>query len=123
MKKYLLLLLLTLLVIITPYLFSPNYLSAASFPPQSYVTVVIPFRGRDYWRDLSNVTPLFDYLSKQNIPATILLQYQNLNDHQVIDYLKTLPFSIEIGLFLEVDESLANDSFASFLYGIGDKAH
>ncbi|OGG17291.1 hypothetical protein A3D78_05550 [Candidatus Gottesmanbacteria bacterium RIFCSPHIGHO2_02_FULL_39_14] len=100
----------------------PNHHVFGNFD-QSYITVVIPFRGREYWSDINRIKPLFDYLVEQNIPSTILLQYQNLNDREVIDYIKRFPNNFEIGLFLEVDESLANDSFSSFLYGIGDKAH
>lgn len=89
----------------------------------AYVTVVIPLRGRDYWYDFKKVTPLIDYLKLKSIPATILVQYENFDDSEVVAYLKNLPQNFELGIFLEVDETLANASYASFLYGVGDRAH
>ena len=87
-----------------------------------YITVVIPFRGRSYWQDFSRVTPLFELLNAKNISSTVLLQYETLNDREVTQYLKNLSSNFELGLFLEVDESLAQNSQASYLYGIGDRA-
>jgi len=75
--------------------------------PDSYVNVVIPLRGREYWQDTAKVTPLFEFLKSKNIPVTVLIQYSALNDQEIIDYLKRLPINFELGLFLEVDESLA----------------
>ena len=111
--------------LITICLFYPNPVYSYAKPPtdKPYINVVIPFRGRDYWQQLHRVTPLFDFLIVQNRPLTVLIQYQNLSDPEIINYLKSFPSIFEIGLFLEVDESLANDTYSSYLYGIGDRAH
>lgn len=102
-------------------LFSPSGVIAKV--NNSYVTVVIPLRGRDYWYDFKKVIPLIDYLKLKSIPATILVQYENFDDSEVLTYLKKLPQTFELGIFLEVDEALANAANASFLYGVGDRAH
>lgn len=105
------------------FLPSVQNVSAQTDSSASYITVVIPLRGREYWQDFRRVSPLFEFLKNKKIPVTVLIQYQNLEDYEVTGYLKSLPFEFELGLFLEVDETLANNSHASYLYGSGDRAH
>lgn len=85
------------------------------------VTVVIPVRGREYWQDMSKIKILTDYLTMKKIPATFLLQYQVLQDKEVVELLKNLPHNSEIGLLLEVDQNLADELYVKFLIGEGDR--
>ena len=105
------------------FLQSGNFTQANQEQSRSFINVVIPLRGREYWQDFSKVTPLLEFLKSRNIPVTVLIQYSALKDQEAVNYLKKLPERFELGLFLEVDESLAQASFASYLYGIGDRAH
>jgi len=97
---------------------SPRYM-----PSASYVNIVVPLRSREYWKDFGNVIPLFEFLKEEKLPTTVLIQYSNLRDPQVRDYLKSLPENFELGLFLEVDQVLADDSFASYYFGMDDRSH
>lgn len=89
---------------------------------KSYVTIVHPIRGRDIWQDISSLDDQIDTVVSYNLPATWLLQYKVLEDKEVIGRIKKLSGDHEIGIFLEVDERSADDSFVPYLYGDGDWA-
>ncbi len=79
--------------------------SAVLAQSNSFVSVVNPIRGSDFWslKDQDPQTAFFgqrDILKKQNIEATWLIRFDALADNKIIDSLKTT--SDEKGLFLEV---------------------
>lgn len=76
-----------------------------------YATVVNPVRSRERWV-VNSLEPLKDQygvIEKNEIRATWLLQYGVLGDDKVVEEIKKFK-NQELGLFLEVDESLARDS-------------
>lgn len=100
------------------YIIPPAYAQES----KSYVNIVHPIRGRDLWQNINFLDEQIKTIADYNFPATWLLQYKALDDKEVIDRLKKLPKNQEIGIFLEVDEKLADDSLVPYLYGDGDWA-
>ncbi len=89
---------------------------------KSYSTIVHPVRGRDLWQNIKFLEQQIDTITKHRLPATWLIQYKVLDDAEVLDRLKNLPQNHEIGIFLEIDEKLADDSLVPYLHGDGDWA-
>lgn len=88
----------------------------------AYVTLVNPIRGRSIWKDIGLLKPQIQMIVDKKLPATWLVQYEVLQDEELLSLLKNLPKTHEIGLFLEVDETLATDSLVPYLQGVGDWA-
>ncbi len=61
-------------------------------------------------------------VTEKKLPVTWLIQYDVLSDEPVIDLLKNLPADHEIGIFLEVDETLAREALVPYIFGSGDRA-
>lgn len=77
-----------------------------------YVTLVNPVRGRDLWIDKTNnpIINQYNIVSKNDLTATWLLQYDTLKDESLVDEIKKFGNKQELGVFLEVSSSFANDS-------------
>ncbi|KKS98654.1 MAG: hypothetical protein UV73_C0001G0175 [Candidatus Gottesmanbacteria bacterium GW2011_GWA2_43_14] len=118
MRRILLFFFILLTVVFSSPIYSGNIFAAS----QNFATIVIPFRGREYWQDFAKPRQILDYLNKEKLPSTVLLTYANLNDTEVVNYLHGLKNRPEMGLFLEVDQQLANDSLVSYHFGDFDKA-
>ncbi|MBI3103912.1 hypothetical protein HYZ05_03145 [Candidatus Daviesbacteria bacterium] len=88
---------------------NPKLLFAQS--PQSFVSVVNPVRGEDFW-SLENQTVVTavkgqaEILREADIPATWLIRFDALDKKEIIDVLSKL-LSHEKGLFLEVTPTWA----------------
>lgn len=88
---------------LTIFLLSNSLVSAAT---NSFVSVINPIRGSDFW-DLNNqkveeaVLGQKQILKKYNISATWLMRFDALNYETVVSLLKS-DSSDEVGLFLEV---------------------
>ena len=114
------LLLLTFLFILT-FLFTPVNVFAKS---NSFVTVVNPVRGGDFW-DVQNQKPedallgQVEILKSLNVPATYLLRYDAFVNSTIINLLKYSPD--EKGIFLEVTPTWA--SAAGVNYRRSDNWH
>src|SRR5438046_3161525 len=81
---------------------------------QKYAVIVHPIRGEDFWSHPYSVldTPQKQYqqIQKYNEPATWLVRYDALKSPPVVDFLKGLNKSQEVGLFLEITPSLTTDA-------------
>lgn len=82
----------------------------------SFVTVVNPIRGSDFWNDgeelsgqtvSSAVDGQVQILKLVGIPATWLLRFDAMSDGGVLKALQGRPFSHELGIFLEVTPTWA----------------
>ncbi len=87
-----------------------------------FITIVNPVRGKNFWRSTDSVNRQINFFVSNHIPATWLLQYSLLIDNSSATIFQDLPQSQERGVFLEVDENLANDSVVPYKYGTGDWA-
>lgn len=85
----------------------------------SFVTVINPVRGSDFW-DLKDQTPQtavsgqMEILKKSNVPATWLVRVDSLKDKNLINTLKNAPPDNELGLFLEVTPTWAQDANVTY---------
>lgn len=89
---------------------------------EKFATIVNPVRSRDLWID-----PQIESLKKQieevrirNLTATWLLQYDTLDDLEIVDVLKGAGNDQELGAFLEVSEKWATAAGVSYKVGEGD---
>lgn len=84
--------------------------------PDRYVNFVNPVRSRSLWIDnsLKPIVAQKEILNKYNFNASWLVQYDVLNDRELVEELKTYK-NDEIGVFLEVSEGLATDSRVDYL--------
>lgn len=90
--------------------------------PQRIITIVHPIRSRTLWKDLDAMRDQIRAVTDRKLAVTWLIQYDILSDEPVLKLLKDLPPDHEIGIFLEVDETLARDAFVPYLLGSGDWA-
>jgi hypothetical protein len=94
-----------LLFFLFPFLFVPTIL--AEERPNQYVTVVNPVRISTYTKDSSkSIAAQYSVIHERNLPATWLLTYPVLMDEKAINAIATFDSHQEIGLFLEVSDSL-----------------
>lgn len=96
--------LLFLLVVGSFFLWPSSKVWAAS---NSFVTVVNPVRGNDFWelkdqRPVDGILGEAGVLQQANTPATWLIRFDALQDQEIVRVLKSLPQRDELGLFLEV---------------------
>lgn len=82
--------------------------SSVSAATGSYVNIVNPVRGGEFW-DINEAPEVgvqneFNTLRKANLTATWLLRFDALNNEKIINLLK--PSSDEKGLFLEITPTL-----------------
>lgn len=102
------------------WLFFPDSVFAAD--PSRSVTIVHPVRSRAIWKKIEAMENQILAVTEKKLPVTWLIQYDVLSDGPVIDLLKKLPSDHEIGIFLEVDETLARDALVPYILGSGDRA-
>ena len=109
-KKFLLLILLLLVFSLSP---RETYASAQN----SFVSIVNPVRGDDFW-DLKDQKPSdatqgqLQILRSQNLQATFLVRFDALKNSEIISLLKNTPD--EKGLFLEVTPTLTNSAGVAY---------
>lgn len=80
--------------------------------PNRFVTLVNPVRSRELWADKS-LKPLQDQyqeIKKYNFPATWLLQYDVLNDNELVSEIKSFDTNQEKGIFLEISSQMTDAS-------------
>ncbi len=80
--------------------------------PNRYLTLINPVRSRDLWKDknLIHLRNQYNIIRSHNFPATWLLQYDTLNDSELIREIRNFDSIQEIGVFLEVSKSLADNA-------------
>ena len=94
------------------------FLSFFPFPAfaqsNSFVSIVNPVRGEDFWQE-KNQSPLIavegqmKILQKFNLPATWLIRFDALSNQKITDLLKTSSDG-EMGLFLEITPTWAGEA-------------
>jgi hypothetical protein len=92
----------------------PKKLQAAN---QNIVTPVYIVRGREYWRqskDLTELTKLISAVEDSGLNSTWLVQFDALQDEQIVDKLKSLGGQHELGMYTEVTRKLAKESFVHY---------
>jgi len=100
-----------------------NPFSTFALESQSFITIVNLVRGRPMWSELFLLKKHAKSSHDRSLPVTWLIQYNVLDDEDVIDLLKTYEEKgDEIGVFLEVSEDLATDSKTPYILGSGDWA-
>jgi len=91
----------------------------------SFVTIVNPIRGNDFWsykyNPLDTSIKEYEIISKNHLPATWLVRYDALTDANTINFLKSLNNQQEVGLFLEVVPTLTDA--AKVIYRISPNWH
>lgn len=99
-------------------------LSSQAEATSRYTTIIHPIRSRQLWHDkrIEILKRHIAFTEKKNLPITLLLQYDVFKDQEVTRVLQSLKQPNELGLFLEVSEDLATDSFVPYLMGVGDWA-
>ena len=108
----------SLLLLVLLFL-SPSPVSAAD---QNIVTPVFIVRGREYWRqskDINELTKMISAIEDSQSNTTWLVQFDALQDQQIVDSLKSLNSRHELGLYTEVTRKLANKSFVYFDWTTG----
>jgi hypothetical protein len=89
------------------------------------ITIVNPIRGEDFWNYAYSIleTPRKQYelINSKNIEATWMPRYDALKNSEVQTFLKNLNSKQEIGIFLEVTPTLAND--AGVIYNQSENWH
>src|SRR3989344_7195473 len=88
------------------FLFFLNPTTVAFANTESFVSVVNPVRGWDFWQGEGQkpkdaVFGQMEILDKFNVPATFLIRYDALTDTEIVEKLKD-SFKDEKGLFLEI---------------------
>lgn len=84
--------------------------------PDRFVNFVNPVRSRSLWIDnsLKPIVVQKEMLDKFGFTGTWLIQYDVLNDRELVEELKTYK-NDEVGVFLEISIDLATDSKVNYL--------
>lgn len=77
-----------------------------------FVSIVNPIRGGEYWtlqgqEPVTNVQQSYQIIEQNRLPATWLLRFDALADQKVLSTVNNFNQQQELGLFLEVTNSLA----------------
>jgi len=109
----------TFLFLIFPIATSKSEIQAAN---RNFITIVNPVRSRELWlnKSIDSLTNQLEAIEQRNLPATWLLTYDILSDHEVIDVFKSKKTNVEIGAFLEVSENWATDAKVQYKVSDGD---
>lgn len=107
------------------FLYSFFFSSPVLAQGQSFVSIINPIRGNDFWEERNQkpkdaVYGQADILQQYNATATWLIRYDVLNDQEIINILNSLP-GHEKGIFLEVTPSWAKE--ANTKYHISENWH
>ncbi|OQA93470.1 MAG: hypothetical protein BWY24_00488 [Microgenomates group bacterium ADurb.Bin219] len=101
-----------LIIFFSFFLVKKNVLSEENVNcPNRYLTIINPVRGRNHWLDnsLKPVENQYREIRKYNFSATWLLQYDALEDKEIIAYINNnFSPNQELGLFLEISPDLAS---------------
>lgn len=85
---------------------------------QKQVTIINPIRGTDFWEHKYSITDTpkqeYDLIKKYNLAATWLIRYDAMSSAEVIDFVKSLNSSQEVGLFLEITPRFAEDAGVTY---------
>ncbi|MDP4009960.1 MAG: hypothetical protein Q8P53_03165 [Candidatus Shapirobacteria bacterium] len=83
-----------------------------------YLNLVNPVRSRQLWTDksLKPINDQYRLITENGFEATWLLQYDTLKDDELVSIIKNFNKNQELGVFLEVSETLANE--ANVIYPI-----
>lgn len=85
-----------------------------------YLTLINPVRGRVFWKDqsLKPIVDQYNLISKYNLSATWLLQYDVLQDKLLMEQIKGFNDSQEKGLFLEISPNFADKARVVYPYDV-----
>lgn len=103
------------LLLITLFYLSPGNLIAVENRPDCdnrFAVLVNPVRGRNLWID-QTIKPLrkqYELAKTYNVPVTWLLQYDALNDKEILNEIGKFDLSQEKGVFLEVSGFFAQQA-------------
>lgn len=77
-----------------------------------FATLVNPVRGRNLWKDktVKSLQDQYALAGKYNVPITWLLQYDILEDQDVLSEISKFNSLQEMGVFLEVSENYSEDA-------------
>ena len=116
-------------VVCSIFLFLLSFLSLAAFVPSAiatddqlcdnrYLTLVNPVRGRELWVDksLKPIRDQYKLVEKNQFAATWLIQFDVLDDDQLVKLLRDFNSDQEIGVFLEISKNFANKSRVIYPY-------
>lgn len=89
---------------------------------EKFITIVNPVRPRSLWTDpqIESLKSQLEEVRKRNLAATWLLQYDTLDDVEIINILKGAGNDQEPGALLEVSEKWATNAGVSYKIGEGD---
>lgn len=85
-----------------------------------YAILVNPVRGRDLWID-KTINPLknqYELAKQYGVPVTWLLQYDVLEDEKLLSEIKKFNSIQELGVFLEVSQSYAEQARVIYPYAV-----
>lgn len=104
-----------LAILISFFLFVPEAIAQTS----SFITVVNPIRGDDFWEDplqkpIDAIVGQAELVRRYNIPVTWLLRYDALENNGIVDYLERQNLNQEYGLFLEVTPKWTSSAGVSY---------
>ena len=108
-----------LIILILAFLIFTPLTIFAQQSGNSFINIVMPVRGEDFWQD-QKITPFesfkkyFDLISNKELPATWLLRFDTLKDPQITTKLKNNLNKRQIGLFLEITPSIANEALVKY---------
>lgn len=103
------------LTIFCSLLFFFTNISSAFASNNSFVTVVNPVRGNEFW-DSTSQKPVDGVIEEMavarqfNVPITWLIRFDALTDRDLVNIIKSSPAGDEKGLFLEVTPSWSNQA-------------
>ncbi|HEY5601465.1 MAG TPA: hypothetical protein VIK81_05295, partial [Patescibacteria group bacterium] len=116
-------------VVCSIFLFLLSFLSLTAFVPSAiaaddqlcdnrYLTLVNPVRGRELWVDksLKPIRDQYKLVEKNQFAATWLIQFDVLDDDQLVKLLRDFNSDQEIGVFLEISKNFANKSRVIYPY-------
>jgi hypothetical protein len=85
-----------------------------------YLTLVNPVRDRSLWADksLNPIKQQYSEINKYSFAASWLLQYDTLNDQDLINETKAFDSKQEKGVFLEISKNLATDAGVTYPTGV-----
>lgn len=106
-----------LFILIFSFLFLPFVNNALAQEKRSAV-LVNPVRGNDFWSHdfplLDTPKKQYELIKKNNFSASWLIRYDALVSGEVQDFLKSLDYLQDIGIFFEITPTLARDAGVTY---------
>jgi len=104
-----------LIIFVFCFIYTSNFNNLKAFNNTCggrYVTLINPVRGRELWIDKTNnpIINQYNVAKESNLPVTWLLQYDTFADDSLVSEIKKFDSKQELGLFLEVSETLAKNA-------------